>query len=48
MKEGTVKLTSQQLAEAAARMGSTLDIDAGADQTNAGPRCACRSSRPTP
>ena len=33
MKEGTVKLTSQQVAEAAADMGSTLDISAGADQT---------------
>ncbi len=34
MKEGTEKLTSQQVAEAAARMGSTLDIGAGADQTD--------------
>ena len=34
MKEGTEKLTSQQVAEEAARMGSTLDIGAGADQTN--------------
>jgi zinc protease len=33
MKEGTEKLTSQQVAEEAADMGSTLDIGAGADQT---------------
>ena len=35
MKEGTDKLTSQQVAEAAANMGSTLEISAGADQTKA-------------
>jgi predicted Zn-dependent peptidase len=33
MKEGTEKLTSQQVAEQAASMGSTLDIGASADQT---------------
>src|SRR5215471_19722252 len=33
MKEGTEKLTSKQVAEAAADMGSTLDVQAGADQT---------------
>jgi predicted Zn-dependent peptidase len=33
MKEGTEKLTSQQVAEEAARMGSTLEIGAGSDQT---------------
>src|SRR5215469_15583848 len=34
MKEGTEKLTSQQVAEAAADMGATLEIAAGTDQTN--------------
>src|SRR5271165_4895715 len=33
MKEGTGLMTSQQVAEAAARMGSTLDVSAGADRT---------------
>lgn len=33
MKEGTEKLTSKQVAEAAADMGSTLEVSAGADQT---------------
>jgi predicted Zn-dependent peptidase len=33
MKEGTEKLSSQQVAEAAANMGSALDISAGKDQT---------------
>ena len=33
MKEGTVTLSSEQLAQATARMGSTLDISANADQT---------------
>ena len=33
MKEGTEKLTSKQVAETAADMGSTLEIAAGADQT---------------
>jgi zinc protease len=32
-KEGTVTLTSQQLAEETARMGSTLNVVVGADQT---------------
>lgn len=36
MKEGTQALTSEQLADATARMGSTLDVTAGADQTIAG------------
>lgn len=36
MKEGTEKLTSQQVAEAAARMGSTLDLRADEDQTMLG------------
>jgi predicted Zn-dependent peptidase len=36
MKEGTEKLTAQQVAEAAARMGSTLEIHAGQDQTKLG------------
>src|SRR5258708_10821753 len=36
MKEGTEKLTAQQVAEAAARMGSTLDVHAGNDQTKLG------------
>jgi predicted Zn-dependent peptidase len=33
-KEGTATLTSQQLAESAARMGSALDVSIGADQSN--------------
>jgi zinc protease len=33
LKEGTVKLTSEQLADEAARMGSTLDVASAADQT---------------
>jgi zinc protease len=36
MKEGTQTLTAQQVAEAAARMGSPLDIRAGQDQTKLG------------
>jgi len=36
MKEGTETLTSQQVAEAAARMGSPLDIRAGQDQIKLG------------
>jgi len=36
MKEGTEKLTAQQVAEAAARMGSTLEIHAGKDQSKLG------------
>jgi zinc protease len=36
MKEGTEKLSAQQVAEAAARMGSTLEIHAGTDQTKMG------------
>src|SRR6267378_2655184 len=36
MKEGTEKLSTQQVAEAAARMGSTLDVHAGNDQTKLG------------
>jgi zinc protease len=36
MKEGTDKLTAQQVAEAAAGMGSTLEIHAGKDQTKLG------------
>jgi zinc protease len=36
MKEGTEKLTAQQVAEAAARMGSTLEIHASQDQTKLG------------
>jgi zinc protease len=36
MKEGTEKLNAQQVAEAAARMGSTLEIHAGQDQTKLG------------
>jgi len=36
MKEGTEKQTAQQVAEAAARMGSTLEIHAGKDQTKLG------------
>jgi zinc protease len=33
MQEGTATLTSAQLADAAARMGSSLDVSAGDDQT---------------
>jgi zinc protease len=33
MKEGTEKQSAQQVAEAGARMGSTLDVRAGKDQT---------------
>jgi len=36
MKEGTETLTAQQVAEAAARMGSTLEIHANQDQTKLG------------
>ena len=36
MKEGTEKLSAQQVAEAAASMGSTLEIHAGKDQTKLG------------
>jgi zinc protease len=36
MKEGTETLSAQQVAEAAARMGSTLEIRAGQDQTKMG------------
>ena len=36
MKEGTVTLTAEQVAEEAARMGSTLEVSAGADQTTLG------------
>src|SRR5258705_10017597 len=36
MKEGTEKLSAQQVAEAAARMGSTLDVGASKDQTKLG------------
>jgi len=36
MKEGTETLTAQQVAEAAARMGSTLEIHASQDQTKLG------------
>jgi predicted Zn-dependent peptidase len=35
-KEGTATLTSQQLAENAARMGSTLDVSMGSDQSQFG------------
>lgn len=35
-KEGTATLTSQQLAESAARMGSTLDVSMGSDQSQFG------------
>ena len=35
LQEGTSTLTSAELADAAARMGSTLDISAGVDQTDA-------------
>ena len=36
MKEGTEKLTSSQLADEAARMGSTLDVSSSYDRTDAG------------
>ena len=36
MKEGTEKLSAQQVAETAARMGSTLEVHAGKDQTKLG------------
>src|ERR1700688_3647199 len=36
MKEGTEKLSAQQVAEAAARMGSTLEVHAGQDQSKLG------------
>ena len=36
MKEGTVTLTAEQVAEEAARMGSTLEVSASADQTTLG------------
>jgi len=36
MKEGTEKLSAQQVAEAAAGMGSTLEVHAGQDQTKLG------------
>jgi predicted Zn-dependent peptidase len=36
MKEGTEQLSAQQVAEAAARMGSTLEVHAGKDQTKLG------------
>ncbi len=36
MKEGTEKLTAQEVAEAAARMGSTLEVRAGKDRTQLG------------
>ncbi len=36
MKEGTEKLSAQQVAEAAARMGSTLEVHASQDQTKLG------------
>jgi zinc protease len=36
LKEGTVTLTSQQLAQDAARMGSTLDVNVSADQSKIG------------
>ena len=36
MREGTEKLSAQQVAEAAARMGSTIEVRAGKDQTNLG------------
>lgn len=35
-KEGTATLSSQQLAESAARMGSTLDVSMGSDQSQFG------------
>ena len=36
LKEGTVTLPAEQVAEEAARMGSTLEVSAGADQTTVG------------
>lgn len=36
MKEGTEKLTANQLADEAARMGSTLDVSSSYDRTDAG------------
>src|SRR5258707_272632 len=36
MKEGTENLSAQKVAEAAARMGSTLEVHAGNDQTKLG------------
>jgi predicted Zn-dependent peptidase len=36
MREGTEKLTAQEVAEAAARMGSTLEVHAGKDQSKLG------------
>jgi zinc protease len=36
MKEGTEKLTASQLADEAARMGSTLDVSSSYDRTDAG------------
>jgi zinc protease len=36
MREGTEKLSAQQVAEAAARMGSTLEVHAGKDQSKLG------------
>src|ERR1700675_2454849 len=36
MRERTEKLSAQQVAEAAARMGSTIEVRAGKDQTNLG------------
>jgi zinc protease len=36
MKEGTDRLSAQQVAEAAARMGSTLEVHASKDQTKLG------------
>lgn len=36
MKEGTATLTSEQLADATGRMGSTLEVTASSDQTIAG------------
>jgi len=36
MKEGTEKLSAQQVAEAPARMGSTLEVQASKDQTKLG------------
>jgi zinc protease len=35
LKEGTTKLSAKELAEAAARMGSTLNVGVGADETSA-------------
>src|SRR5437868_5465478 len=36
LKEGTEKLTASQLADEAARMGSTLSVDSSYDRTDAG------------